>query len=182
MKRKMKRWINIAVFTCLSLRSLAASTDSIPGLHLSGSQQYLAVIFLATDCPLSQNYTSVLNKLSAQYKEKVAFYGVIPGRTVTKKEMETFRTEYHIAFALLQDPLFKLTRRLKATTTPQAFLLSGQGSILYEGLIDNWAVSLGVQRTVTTEHYLQAAIDAGLHHLPITVRKTRPVGCLINTK
>jgi hypothetical protein len=179
----MKLSLTIAILSCMALRTFAASpADTIPGLHLSGGQQYVAVVFLATDCPLSQNYTSVLNRLSGEYKEKVAFYGVIPGRSATGKEIEEFRTEYHIAFALLQDSLFRLTRRLKATTTPQAFLLSEKGSILYEGLIDNWAVSLGVQRTVTTEHYLKAAIDAGLHHLPITVRKTRPVGCLINTK
>jgi hypothetical protein len=179
----MKKWLNIAILTCMALRTIAASaTDSIPDLRLSGRQQYIAVVFLSTDCPLSQNYTSVVNQLSAEYKEKVAFYGVIPGKSASAQDIERFRTEYHIAFNLLPDRQFRLTRLLKATTTPQAFLLSGQGATLYGGLIDNWAVSLGVQRSITTEHYLKTAIDASLLRLPITVRQTRPVGCLINTK
>ncbi len=177
----MMRWINILLLTCVTLHA-AAATDTLPGLHFSGRQQYFVVVFLSPECPLSQNYTAVLNKLSGEYKEQMAFYGVIPGKSYTADDVEKFRDEYHIGFELLRDTLFRLTRQLKATTTPQAYLLDGKGHILYEGLIDNWAVSLGVQRTVTTEHYLQTAINASLHHLPITIRQTRPVGCLINTK
>jgi thioredoxin-related protein len=179
----MTKWINILLLTCVTLHAAAAvSTDTLPGVHLSGRQQYFVVVFLSPECPLSQNYTSVLNKLSDSYNEQIAFYGIIPGKSYTAEDMEKFHEEYHIGFTLARDTLFRLTRKLKATTTPEAFLLDGRGSILYEGLIDNWAVSLGVQRTVTTEHYLQAAIDASLHHLPIAIRQTRPVGCLINTK
>jgi hypothetical protein len=108
-------------------------------------------------------------------------YGVVPGKSYSAEEVKKFRNDYHVGFGLLLDRGMQLCRKLKATITPQAFLLSRKNEVLYSGLIDNWAASLGVQRTVVTEHYLADAIDASFRHLPVNPRKTRPVGCLINT-
>ena len=145
------------------------------------AQRISVVVFLSPECPLSQNYTSVLNKLAGTYDGKVSIEGVIPDSSYSVADIEKFRKEYHIVFDLSRDPGLRRVHGLKATTTPQAFLLDEEGHVVYEGLIDNWAVSLGVQRTVITEHYLTDAIEASLHHSAVAVRKTQPVGCLINT-
>ena len=150
-------------------------------MRFSDGSSYMAIVFLSPECPLCQNYTLVLNRLLDQYKGRLTLYGVIPGKAYSTADLEKFRKDYSIRFELLVDKKFRLVRLLKASTTPQVFLLNRQNEILYAGLIDNWAASLGVQRTVVTEHYLAAAIDASLAHLPIAIRTTRPVGCLINT-
>jgi len=201
MKRFFGTWI-IALIALTAAASTArppAQPDTVPivrspaavrltgpdnkpaSLHFSDSSQYMAIVFLSPECPLCQNYTLVLNRLSDQYKGRITLYGVIPGKAYSAGELEKFRTGYHLRFDLLTDRDFELVKLLKATTTPQVFLLSRQNEILYAGLIDNWAASLGVQRTVVTRHYLAAAIDAALNHLPIATRTTIPVGCLINT-
>jgi len=150
-------------------------------LRLKGGEEYTVIVFLSPECPLCQNYTAVLNSLADTYKGKIAVYGIIPGKSYSAAEGKKFLSDYHIGFQLLFDRSFLLCRRLKATITPQAFLLGRNNEVLYSGLIDNWAASLGVQRTVVTEHYLADAIDASFKHLPVNPRKTRPVGCLINT-
>jgi peroxiredoxin len=149
-------------------------------LQLKAKEEYLAIVFLSPECPLCQNYTAVLNKLSGVYKGKIAVYGIIPGKSYSAAVVKKFREDYHISFDLLFDRRFQLCRLLKATTTPQAFLISRKNEVVYSGLIDNWAVSLGVQRTVVTVHYLDDAIVASIQHLPVNPRSTKPVGCLIN--
>lgn len=150
-------------------------------LRLKESEEYFVIVFLSPECPLCQNYTAVLNALATTYKGKIAVYGIIPGKSYSAEEVKKFLNDYHIDFQLLFDRGMQLCRRLKATITPQAFLVNRKNEVLYSGLIDNWAASLGVQRTVVTEHYLADAIDASFRHLPVNPRKTRPVGCLINT-
>lgn len=139
------------------------------------------MVFLSPECPLSQNYTKTLNELSAKYKGQCQIIGIIPGTAYSSAEIAKFKKDYHIGFELRVDKKFEWTKRLGATTTPEAFLMT-RDSVIYAGLIDNWAASLGVQRTVITEHYLADAIDSALHHHSITTSRTLPVGCLINTK
>ncbi|MHA4806929.1 redoxin domain-containing protein [Flavitalea flava] len=148
--------------------------------RLTGEQQYYVFVFLSPECPLCQNYTTLLNKLFDRYDGQIAFYGIIPGKSYTAEVVEKFRTDYSVKFDLLFDPAFLLTRMVKATTTPEVFLISKKNEIIYSGLIDNWAASLGVKRTVVTEHYLAEGIDSSLRHLSLKTKMTRPVGCLIN--
>ena len=150
-------------------------------LRLNGNEEYLVVVFLSPECPLCQNYTSVLEKLAGSYRGKIALYGIIPGKSYSVAAVKKFRSDYHVTFDLLFDRHFQLCRLLKATTTPQVFLISRKNKVLYSGLIDNWAASPGVQRTIVTKHYLIDAIDASLQHLPVNPPTTKPVGCLINT-
>lgn len=171
----------VPVIPSLPALSLTDMAGKPAFLHLDGTQQYLVIVFLSPECPLCQNYTAVLDKLAGVYKGKIALYGIIPGKSYSTVQAEKFRTDYHIGFDLLFDRHFQLSRLLKATTTPEAFLINRKNEVLYTGLIDNWAASLGVQRTVVTKHYLSDAIDASLHHLPANPHSTRPVGCLINT-
>ncbi|MGI8893468.1 MAG: redoxin domain-containing protein, partial [Bacteroidia bacterium] len=79
----------------------------------------------------------------------------------------------------LADPDKELTRYLKATITPEAFLLDSEKNILYSGRIDNWATALGVKRQITTSHDLDNAIESFINNRQIDIRKTEAIGCLI---
>jgi thiol-disulfide isomerase/thioredoxin len=137
------------------------------------------LIFLSPECPLSKNYAPVLNALQVKYPQ-VKFYGIFPGKSYSDKEIRAFQEDYKIRFTLLKDPLKLLTQYVHATTTPQVVFLDRKGSVLYDGLINNWAVSLGQKRKIVTEHYLKDAIDQVLNNKPVFVKHTQPVGCLIN--
>jgi len=136
-------------------------------------------VFLAPDCPLSKNYAPVLKTLGKKYPN-VIFYGIFPGKAYSHEEIAQFKKDFAVSFTLLKDPLLQFSRYLKATVTPEVFLINQAGHVLYSGLIDNWAVSLGKKRQVITNHYLDDAISRFESGKEISITHTKPVGCLIN--
>lgn len=144
-----------------------------------GINKPAVLIFLSPDCPLSKNYAPVLNSLAKKHP-RVKFYGIFPGKSYSSEEIIAYGKDYDLVFPLLSDPLKQLSGYLKAKVTPEVILINPQGVVLYTGLIDNWAVSLGKQRRVITHHYLEDALTGFETGKEIAVRHTEPVGCLIN--
>jgi len=137
-------------------------------------------VFLSPECPLCQNYTRTLNQLEHQYAGKITMVGIVPGKTWKKSDLTAFTTTYHLAFPLQLDSDLKFARSMHATTTPEAILLGADHTVIYQGAIDNWYKALGRAANKPTQNYLQDAIDYTLRHQPPPVKKTEPIGCLIN--
>ena len=137
------------------------------------------VVFLSPECPLCQGYSPVLNALQKKFSSAVTLVGVFPGKAYGDSTFEAFRNKYHIAFRLVKDRDMALVKHLGATTTPEAFLIKG-GQTLYHGAIDNKAISLGQSRLQTTQKYLEDALSEAEAGRAVAVKKTQPVGCLIN--
>lgn len=159
----------------LSAYSLVDSAGKT--IHIKPSKLTVFVL-LSPECPLSKNYIPVLNKLVK--KNHAAFYGIIPGNAYSAKEVAAFSKEFKADFSIFIDKSKKLTTTLRGTTTPECILVNEDGTIHYRGLIDNWAYSLGKQRKVVTERYLEDALSRIHAGKPILVSTTKPVGCLIN--
>lgn len=94
-------------------------------------------------------------------------------------DIQQFKQAYQLNFPLFWDKNNRLLRQLEATTTPEVLLLDRKGLILYRGAIDNWFYGLGKYRPKTTEHYLEDALDAYLQGKEILIKKTDPIGCVI---
>jgi thiol-disulfide isomerase/thioredoxin len=140
-------------------------------------------VFLAPDCPLSQNYTLTLNNLEKEFNSNgVSFYGVFSGLGITRAAMDGFAATYHLSFPVILDEDFKIDDFFGATATPQAFLTDPKGRVLYKGAIDNWSAELGQHRTVITQHYLYDALDSVRANKPVQVMETQAVGCFIERK
>lgn len=140
-------------------------------------------VFLAPDCPLSQNYTLTLNNLEKEFNSNgVSFYGVFSGGGITRAAMDGFVATYHLSFPVILDGDFKIDDYFGATATPEAFLTDPKGRVLYKGAIDNWAADLGQHRTVITQHYLYDALDSVRTNKPVQVKETPAVGCFIERK
>jgi thiol-disulfide isomerase/thioredoxin len=137
-------------------------------------------VFLSPECPLCQNYTRTLNQLEQQYAGKIAIHGIVPGKTWKATDISAFTTKYHIAYPLRIDRDLKLAHSMHATTTPEAILLGPDNNVIYQGAIDNWYKALGRSAGKPTQNYLRDAIDYTLRHQQPPVKKTEPVGCLIN--
>lgn len=167
---EMLSWRKISQATLLDMAGRKMHVD---GGHLT------VFVMLSPECPLCKNYAPVLDDLQKQYPE-VAFYGVFPGKAYSLEEISHFQTEYQITSKLLMDPQKVLTKYLGATTTPECIFINRLGVIVYRGLIDNWASGLGQKRKVITEKYLSSALDQTKSGMPVAIRQTKPVGCLIN--
>jgi hypothetical protein len=140
-------------------------------------------VFLAPDCPLSQNYTLTLNELHSQFQAGgVGFYGVIAGDSFQKNDIDAFVEKYNVKFPMVQDRNFALTDFFGAMKTPEAFVVTQAGVTLYKGAIDNWAVELGQHRQTITQHYLQDVVASFLEGRQIPFHETDAIGCFIERK
>jgi thiol-disulfide isomerase/thioredoxin len=179
-----KHYIGIILLMAWHLSHAQSTNDSVfngstlrPAVH---SGQLVLFVFLSPECPLCQNYTVVLNQLDRQYAGKIKMYGIIPGRTYGTAEINDFVQKYKISYPLLPDPSLRLSRYLQASATPEAILLSSGDELIYKGAIDNWYQALGKSRVKATENYLKDAIERSLKQEPVYLKRTTPVGCLIN--
>jgi thiol-disulfide isomerase/thioredoxin len=172
---------NDSVFSAATLASVplidaaagqTVSVSSGPGLRL--------FVFLSPDCPICQGYTRTLNQLNQQYAGQLKVYGVIPGKTWKASDIIAFAAKYHISYPLWMDRSLGLSHYLQASTTPEVILLTTGNVLVYKGAIDNWYTSLGRSRNKPTQNYLQDAIDQALRHAHPVIKRTTPVGCLIN--
>jgi peroxiredoxin len=153
----------------------------------TGATRYSSVpkatvyVFLADTCPICQTSTLALRQLHATYAAQgVAFVGIFPDAQTRPADIILFQRHYQVPFPLRQDEGQLLTRRLRASITPEAVVLAPNGRLLYQGRIDDSYVALGKRRTVVAHHELQDALAAVVSGQPVAVPRTEAVGCLIN--
>lgn len=145
------------------------------------SNDLYVVIFLGTDCPISQKYIHTLRQMNDEYKEQVSFFGLFP-KAFTESQIENFKKEYNIPFDLVSDTDNYYAHLLKATITPEAYFFNKAGEVFYDGAIDNWFFALGRNRLKPNEHYLKDAILSVLNGEVILKPHADAVGCLIEMK
>lgn len=162
--------ICFSTITRAELPSIA--TDSIP-LNV--------YFFLATSCPISQQYTTEIKRLNQLYSPKaVKMCLVFPSKN--KKDVKKFMSTYGINMAVRIDKRFNLVNELHAEVTPEVFLLNEKKEILYHGAIDNWYYALGKNRLEITEHYFEDALIAAINKQAIFKPFFEPIGCFIESR
>jgi hypothetical protein len=178
-----KMLLSLFMTWALAFCGASAQTGSAPSpdpTSSPGSATLRVVIFLSPECPLCQNYSLPLNTLFKKYAGEVQFTGVVPGKAYSTSDVNAFIQKYHIGFPVTIDSAKALSASLKATVTPEVFLLGPDKKILYHGSIDNWIKDLGMRSARPSIFYLRDAIDQSLAHQPVRVPYNKPVGCLIN--
>ena len=149
---------------------------------LSEIPDHLATVitFLSPECPLSENYTKTLNEIKQEFEaQDIDFVNIFPGSYYSPEKIKAFIQAYNLKQTNLLDQNSLLVQHLRATITPEVFVLNKNGEVVYSGAIDNWAIDLGEKRQVITEFYLKDALYALLQNKKITITKTKAVGCFI---
>jgi hypothetical protein len=160
-----------------------------PVARLSDSTtRAVVLLFLATDCPVSNRYLPEIRRLQAQFTpEHVAFWIVYPNPSDNSAAIRQHDVSFGPIAQEIRDPQQSLVRLAHAHITPEAAVLvpvaagsRGQGlREVYRGRIDNRYLSFGVQRPAATRHDLADAIAAVLAKRPVPVPDGPPVGCAI---
>ena len=166
---------------------VTTAAKTLKGVDLDGrlrrlgeqdGSKFVVVVFIATECPISNRYLPALNRLSARYgRQGVEFYGVISDRGVSRKEATRHRDDFKIKFPILFDNAGELRDSLEATHTPQAFLLELSGVELYSGLIDDQFVKIGKKKKAAKRRFLNDAIESAIAGKEVAYNRTRPIGC-----
>ena len=133
------------------------------------------VIFIATQCPVSNAYNERMQKLADDYRAKgVNVIGINSNSTEPAAEIKTHAAEKGLTFAILKDPNNKIADRLDAQVTPEAYFLDAAGKLVYRGRIDN---SRNGDSITNTE--LRDAIEATLAGKPVEKTEAKAFGCSI---
>jgi peroxiredoxin len=143
----------------------------------------VVLLFVSTDCPLSNRYVPELNRIESSYTARgVAFYAVQGDATVPVGDVKKHVKEFAYAFPYLLDPAESLAAFTGATNTPEAAVLSPRGELLYLGRIDNRLQDYGQERVQVTEFDLRETLDAILAGKPVPHPRTKALGCAITRK
>jgi peroxiredoxin len=138
-------------------------------------------LFLGHECPICQKYGHKLRNFNEQFEEQnIDLIGIVPLRDVGLSTIAEYASLYNFRFPILSDRDRIITDVLGATVTPEIVVVNNEGDMVYRGMIDNWFYALGKYRRVTTEFYLEDAVNSYLQGEAIIIKKTDPIGCFIN--
>ena len=149
-----------------------------PFAHSSG--RVVVLLFVRTDCPISNRYAPLLQKLSEKFNRRADFWLVYPDREQTGSEIRAHLEDFHYSLPALRDTRHALVKRSQATKTPEAAVFDSSGRLFYHGRIDNWYEDVGRSRSAATTHELDDAVSAALNGKAITPDHANAVGCYIS--
>lgn len=151
---------------------------SIDAASLSKNQNVF--IFLSPECPLCENYSVPIKALMDSLgDDSLHFIGVVSGAYFSNDAIRRYLLRHELALPILLDPDLELARSLGASITPEVFFTDRSGAILYQGAINDWAISLGQKKQAAQHHYLRDAIVAHKEGREISPKLTKAVGCFI---
>lgn len=142
--------------------------------------QVLVLIFVRTDCPISNRYAPVVRRLHERFQPRgVGFFLVYVDPDETPESMREHLREFGYPCPGLFDPEHLLVKHTGATVTPEAAVFNRQRQLSYRGRIDDLYADFGKARAVPTRNDLQVAIDETLDHRPVQTPVTKAIGCYI---
>ena len=140
----------------------------------------VVLIFVRTDCPISNRYAPTIQSLANTHAGRVTFWLVYPSKSDTEQVIAAQMAEYGYKLPWTRDPDRALVSKAKATITPEAALFDASGRLRYHGRIDDLYVSFGSARQKATSHDLDDAVKAVLAGKPVSQDATEAVGCYIS--
>lgn len=138
-------------------------------------------------CPYTmKHYTSSnMQKLQREWTSKgVVWLTVIssaPGKQgyITADEENSYVKQVNASpSAVLLDPTGALGHLYDAKTTPDMYIISPQGTLIYSGAIDDKATT-DVSDISTAKNYVTLALDEATSGKPVGIPTTRPYGCSV---
>ena len=172
-----------------------AATPSRYGTDLDGraltslaspDTRTVVLIFLASDCPISNRYIPALQHLDHQFaNQHVRLWIVYPNPGETAERLRAHQTDFNQQIPELLDPDQSLVQLAGVHATPEAAVFTSDTAGLHEvyrGRIDDRYISFGQQRPQATRHELEQAISAVLTGRKVLLPGGRPVGCAIIPK
>ena len=154
----------------------AADGKAVAMKELLAKNKAVAVIFVATKCPVSNAYNDRMAALGKEYAAKgVAVVGINSNKTEPAAEVASHAKEHGFTFPVVKDPENKVADAYGASHTPEVFVISPKGSLVYHGRIDD---SQDDPKNVRSPD-LRNALDAILAGRPVPAAETKAFGCSI---
>ena len=164
------RWICLAALAAVSIWSGP----------LESKEKVVALVFVSSECPVSNKLAPELERLHKRFSKKDAeLWIVYPNASDGEKEIAKHRKEYRISAPFVRDEKHELVKKSGVTITPEAVVFNEKREIVYRGRITDQFLALGKGRPQPTQHDLADAIEATLAGEKPKQARTEAVGCFI---
>jgi len=135
----------------------------------------IIIIFVATECPVSNAYNSRMENLFKDYSERdIAFIGINSNKAESADRIKEHAKENGLTFTILKDEKNIIADKFEASFTPEVYVLNNNFDILYHGRIDN---SKKESEVVTKD--LENALEEILAGKEVSKKETKAFGCTI---
>jgi peroxiredoxin len=158
--------------------TLPAASDgkAVALKDLLAKSKAVAVVFIATKCPVSNAYNTRMAALGKEYAAKgVLFVGINSNKTEPAAEVKEHAKAHGFTFPVVKDEGNKVADAYGAAKTPEVYVLSPKGDLLYHGRIDE---SQDDAKNVRSPD-LRNALEAILSGKPVPTAETKAFGCTI---
>ena len=188
----IKKFLLIAAIVAVYFLSIAAfaiysSPDKIQDFTLTdynGNKHSLSdykdskaivIIFIATECPISNDYNSRMEKLFEEYNQKgFAFIGINSNKAESVERIKEHAKDKGLTFTILKDEKNIIADKFEASFTPEVYVLNSNFDVLYHGRIDN---ARNESEVVTKD--LENALNEILAGKEVSKKETKAFGCTI---
>ncbi|OGV15215.1 MAG: hypothetical protein A3J84_07860 [Ignavibacteria bacterium RIFOXYA2_FULL_37_17] len=188
MKNKINSLVTFLLFAIVMLQtSIAGDAKKAENFKLkdyNGKEYQLSdfknskatvILFVATQCPVSNAYNPRMAQLYNDYKDKgVTFLGINSNKQESVDEIKEHAKSNKLDFIILKDLNNVVANKFDASFTPEIYVLNGNSEILYHGRIDD-----NRRESDVKTKDLRAALDEILAGKKVSVSETKAFGCTI---
>ena len=173
-------WIGIV----LGQPGQIADITGLPFAPFAAGGSPRILVFVTSDCPISNGYAPDLQRLCSQYRAQgvrcwLVYEDLNIGANAVRRHLDEYRYQ---GMSAVIDRDGAIAARAGASITPQAVLVDSRGTIRYRGRIDNRYADLGKPRRIVTIRDLRDAVDAVLAGRAVEQPETTAVGCYISSR
>jgi peroxiredoxin len=141
---------------------------------LQGSKA-VVLVFMATQCPVSNAYNERMAAFAAEYAAKgVPFLGINSNTQESPAEIVEHAKAHALRFPILKDERNVKADEFGAQVTPEAYVFDASWTLRYHGRIDDDRSG----RAVTSQD-LRNAVEAVLAGREVGVKEAKAFGCTI---
>jgi len=158
--------------------TLPAASDgkAVALKDLLAKNKAVAVVFVATKCPVSNAYNTRMAALGKEYAAKgIPLVGINSNKTEPAAEVKEHAEKHGFTFPVLKDEGNRIADAYGATKTPEVFVIDPKGNLVYHGRIDE---NQDEPQNVKSPD-LRNALEAILGGRPVPAAETKAFGCSI---
>ncbi len=156
------------------------------GLHdlnggpVTAKGKWIVVVFISPECPVANASIPVLNSLAREFAPVgVDFVGVYADPTLKVSALRQHASDYRLGFPTVDDRNQRLVHLTGATYTPETFVFSHEGALLYRGRIDDRVSDFSSGRPAATHEDLHEVLRALAAEKELPFSRRPGFGCTI---
>jgi peroxiredoxin len=149
-------------------------------LHSFADNRAVVLVFVGTDCPISNLYLPELVELEKRCRGKrVQFLAVYPNESEDLDQVAAHAGDRDVPFPVLKDCGQRLADAVGVSRVPAVAVLDGDFALRYRGRVDD-RYGPGFRREKATRDDLGQALEEVLGGKTVSVAETTPDGCLLD--